>query len=265
MQIIGLFVKIFKMNKLRNKIAIITGGAGSIGMATAKLFLENGAKVMLVDLQEDDLQKAVKSLDSLHVKYCVPDVSKVADIARYANETVEKFGKIDVFFNNAGIEGVVKPLVDYPEDVVDKIIDINIKGVYLGNKYVLPLMNDGGSIILTSSVAGIVGFAGLSAYVTSKHAVVGIMRVSALEAAPRKIRVNSVHPSPVNNRMMRSIEEGASAGHAKEVQKQFEATIPLGRYAEPIEIANLVLFLGSDDSQFITGTTQIIDGGMCVQ
>ena len=109
------------------------------------------------------------------------------------------------------------------------------------------------------------GFAGLGAYVTSKHAVVGIMRVSAIEAAPRKIRVNSVHPSPVNNRMMRSIEEGASAGHAEQVKKQFEASIPLGRYAEPIEIAKLVEFLASDDSQFITGTTQVIDGGLVVQ
>lgn len=251
--------------KLQDKVAIITGGAGSIGMATARLFLENGAKVMLVDLFEESLKNAITNLNSENVKYCAADVSKLEDIRNYVNETVKQFGKIDVFFNNAGIEGVVKPLVDYPEDVFDKIVDINIKGVYLGNKYVLPHMNDGGSIILTSSVAGIVGFAGLSAYVTSKHAVVGIMRVSALEAAPRKIRVNSVHPSPVNNRMMRSIEEGASAGHAAEVQKQFEASIPLGRYAEPIEIANLVLFLASDDSQFITGTTQVIDGGMCVQ
>jgi NAD(P)-dependent dehydrogenase (short-subunit alcohol dehydrogenase family) len=117
---------------------------------------------------------------------------------------------------------------------------------------------------MTSSVYGIVGFAGICAYVTSKHAVVGLMRVSAIEAAPRKIRVNSVHPSPVNNRMMRSIEEGESVGHGEDVKKQLEATIPLGRYAEPIEIAKLVVFLASDDSQFITGTTQVIDGGMVV-
>ena len=170
-----------------------------------------------------------------------------------------------MFFNNAGIEGEVKPIVDYPEDIFDKVISINVKGTWLGNKYVLPQMNEGGSIIMTSSVAGIIGFAGLGAYVTSKHAVVGIMRTSAIEAAPFKIRVNSVHPSPVNNRMMRSIEEGASAGHGEEVKKQFEATIPLKRYAEPDEIAQLVLFLASDNSQFITGTTQVIDGGMCVQ
>ena len=253
------------MKRLENKVAIITGGAGSIGKITAKLFLEEGAKVFLVDSNEYDLKIVDDELEGSRIKYCVADVSKSEDVQRYVKEAVAEFGKIDIFFNNAGIEGVVKPLVDYPEDVFDKIMAVNVKGTWLGNKYVLPYMNDGGSIILTSSVAGIVGSAGLSAYVTSKHAIVGIMRVSAIEAAPRKIRVNSVHPSPVNNRMMRSIEEGASPKHGKEVQKQFEATIPLGRYAEPIEIAQLVVFLASDDSQFITGTTQIIDGGLVVQ
>ena len=253
------------MKKLENKVAIITGGSGSIGKITAKLFLDEGAKVMLVDITQDTLKKAVQELNSEHVKYCVADVSKAVDVENYINETVKLFGKIDVFFNNAGIEGVVKPITDYPEDVFDKVIAVNVKGIWLGNKYALPKMKDGGSIILTSSVAGILGFAGLSAYVASKHAIVGIMRTTAIEAASRKIRVNSVHPSPVNNRMMRSIEEGASAGHAEEVKKQFEASIPLGRYAEPIEIAKLVLFLASDDSQFITGTTQVIDGGMAAQ
>jgi NAD(P)-dependent dehydrogenase (short-subunit alcohol dehydrogenase family) len=253
------------MKKLENKIAVITGGSGSIGKTTAKLFLEAGAKVMLVDLSEETLKKTVQELNSEQVKYCVADVSKSKEVDHYIAETVKQFGKIDVFFNNAGIEGVVQPIVDYPEEIFDKVIAVNVKGIWLGNKYALPQMNDGGSIILTSSVAGVLGFAGLGAYVTSKHAVVGIMRTSAIEAAPRKIRVNSVHPSPVNNRMMRAIEEGASAGDGAAVQKQFEATIPLGRYAEPIEIAKLVLFLASDDSQFITGTTQIIDGGMCAQ
>jgi NAD(P)-dependent dehydrogenase (short-subunit alcohol dehydrogenase family) len=253
------------MRRLENKVAIITGGAGSIGKTTAKLFLEEGAKVFLVDVDEHELREVDDELDGSRITYCVADVSKSEDVQHYVNEAVKEFGKIDIFFNNAGIEGVVKPLVDYPDEMFDKIMAINVRGMWLGNKYVLPQMNDGGSIIMTSSVAGIVGFAGLGAYVTSKHAAVGIMRVSAIEAAPRKIRVNSVHPSPVNNRMMRSIEEGASAGNADVVKKQFEASIPLGRYAEPIEIAKLVLFLASDDSQFITGTTQIIDGGLVVQ
>lgn len=253
------------MKQLESKVAIITGGAGSIGKTTAKLFLEEGAKVLLVDINEEVLKEIVAEIGNKNLDYCVADVSKAVDVERYVNKAVSLFGKIDVFFNNAGIEGVVKPLIDYPEDVFDKVISINVKGIWLGNKYVLPKMNEGGSIIMTSSVAGLLGFANLGAYVTSKHAVVGIMRTTALEAAPLKIRVNSVHPSPVNNRMMRSIEEGASAGHGEDVKKQFEASIPLKRYAEPIEIAALVLFLASDNSKFITGTTQVIDGGMCAQ
>jgi NAD(P)-dependent dehydrogenase (short-subunit alcohol dehydrogenase family) len=253
------------MKRLENKVAVITGGAGSIGKITAKLFLEEGAKVFLVDVNEQELKAVYDALESSRMKYCLADVSKTEDVQHYVNEAVKAFGKIDIFFNNAGIEGLVKPLIDYPEDIFDKIMAVNVRGMWLGNKYILPQMNNGGSIIMTSSVAGIVGFAGLGAYVTSKHAVVGIMRVSAIEAAPRKIRVNSIHPSPVNNRMMRSIEEGASAGHAEDAKKQFEASIPLGRYAEPREIAQLVIFLASDDSQFITGTTQVIDGGLVVQ
>jgi NAD(P)-dependent dehydrogenase (short-subunit alcohol dehydrogenase family) len=126
-------------------------------------------------------------------------------------------------------------------------------------------MNDGGSIILTSSVAGLNGSANVSAYITSKHAIVGIMRSTAVEAAPRKIRVNSIHPSPIDNRMLRSLEEVFSPGKGEEVKKNLEATILLGRYAEPVESAKLVMFLASDDSQFITGTTQVIGGGISVQ
>ncbi|MCR9014279.1 SDR family NAD(P)-dependent oxidoreductase [Aquiflexum gelatinilyticum] len=253
------------MKKLENKVAIITGGAGSIGMTTAKLFLEEGAKVLLVDLEEEPLKKAVKELGGKAVQYCVADVTKSTDVQRYVDTAVKAFGKIDVFFNNAGIEGTVKPIIDYPEEMFDKVIAVNVRGVWLGNKYVLPHMNDGGSIIITSSVAGLLGSPNVSAYIISKHAGVGIMRATAVEAAPRKIRVNSVHPSPVDNRMMRSLEEGFSPGQGDAVKKQLELTIPLGRYAKPIEIAKLVLFLASDDSQFITGTTQVIDGGINVQ
>ena len=251
------------MKKLKDKVAVITGGAGSIGKVTAKLFLDEGAKVLLVDLDEDELKTAVKELQSEAVKYCVADVSKSHEVANYFTTAEKLFGKIDVFFNNAGIEGVVSPIVDYPEKEFDKVIAVNVRGSWLGNKYALPKMSSGGSIIMSSSVAGLKGFVNLGAYVTSKHAVVGVMRTSALEAAPRHIRVNSIHPGPVNNRMMRSIEEGITAGHASEVQAQFENTIPMGRYAEPIEIAKLALFLASDESRYITGTTQVIDGGMC--
>ena len=188
---------------------------------------------MLVDMNEDALKKTVEELGAKNVKYSAADVTKAGDVQRYVTDAVTAFGKIDVFFNNAGIEGVVKPTVDYPEDVFDKVIAVNVKGVFLGNKYVLPHMNDGGSIILTSSVAGIAGSLNVTAYIASKHAVVGMMRNLALEAAPRKIRVNTVNPSPVDNRMMRSLETGYGAGDAEGMKKAFENAIPLGRYAEP--------------------------------
>ena len=250
------------MKSLKNKVAIITGGAGSIGKTTAKLFLEEGAKVLLVDLNEDALKKTVEELGSEDVKYSAADVTKAEEVKRYVSEAIKAFGKIDVFFNNAGIEGVVKPVVDYPEDIFDKVLAVNVKGVWLGNKYVLPEMSDGGSIILTSSVAGISGSLDVSAYIASKHAVVGLMRNLALEAAPRKIRVNTINPSPVDNRMMRSLEDGFAPGQGEAAKKELEKMIPLGRYAEPVEIAQLVLFLAGNGSKFITGTTQVIDGGM---
>ncbi len=250
------------MNRLENKVAVITGGAGGIGMSTAKLFLSEGAKVMLIGRTEKTLRKAVADLDDINVDYCAADVSKASDTKRYIQKTMDTFGKIDIFFANAGIEGPFKPIADYPEDLFDTVISINLKGVWLGCKYAIPRMNEGGSVIITSSVAGLKGFAGLGAYVTSKHGVIGIMRVAALESAVRNIRVNSIHPGPVNTRMMRSIEKDISPDNAEKAKKGFEAGVPFGRYAEVEEIADLVLFLASDQSSYITGSTYVIDGGM---
>jgi len=250
------------MERLKDKVAIITGGAGGIGKATAKLFLEQGAKVVIVDLNIEILEKAVKDLNHENLSYCVGDVSKAKDVENYVKKTLDVYKKIDVFFNNAGIEGRVKPIADYPDDVFDKVIAVNLKGVWLGCKHVIPKMEEGGSVVITSSVAGLKGFAGLGAYVASKHAAVGIMRTAALEFAPRKIRVNTVHPAPVNNRMMRSIEGDSNPDNPGEVKKIFESSIPLNRYAESEEIAQLILFLASDESRYITGSTYVIDGGM---
>jgi NAD(P)-dependent dehydrogenase (short-subunit alcohol dehydrogenase family) len=248
--------------KLVNKTAIITGGAGSIGKTTAKIFLEEGAKVLLVDLEVKALKQTVEELSNENVHYCAANVAYTEDVKRYSVEAKKIFGAVDIFFNNAGIEGVVKPVTEYPEDEFDKVMAVNVKGVWLGNKYIIPLMVEGGSIILSSSVAGLSGTPNVSAYVASKHAIVGLMKSLTHEVAKRKIRVNTINPSPVDNRMMRSLEEGFSPGKGKEAKKGFEQTIPLGRYAKPEEIARLVLFLASDESRFITGATQLIDGGM---
>jgi NAD(P)-dependent dehydrogenase (short-subunit alcohol dehydrogenase family) len=254
------------MKPLHNKSIIITGGAGGIGKATAKMFLEEGGKdVLLVDINLKSLEQAKKELDHPGVHFFVADVSSAAEVKAYTDKSIELFGKLDTVFLNAGYEGLVKPLSDYPEDIFDKVISINVKGVWLGLKYAFPYMQkSGGSIIITSSVAGLTGTAQMMAYTTSKHAVIGTMRVAALEGAPFKIRVNSVHPGPVDNRMMRSLEEGFAPGAGGEVKKGFESQIPMGRYATNEDIASMVTFLASDKSSYITGSIQVIDGGFTI-
>ncbi|MBS4196612.1 SDR family NAD(P)-dependent oxidoreductase [Lederbergia citri] len=248
------------MERLSGKVAVITGGAGGIGKVTAERFLKEGAKVVLVDLFEESLHKAKEELDSFgEVLTVQADVSKESDVESYVKKAIEHFGKIDVFFNNAGIEGKVAPLVDQKMEDFDKVISVNVRGVFLGLKYVLPVMTKQGygSVINTSSVAGLDGSPGVSPYIASKHAVVGLTKASAIEVANANVRVNSIHPSPVNTRMMRSLEEGLNVE-----QETLAQSIPLGRYGESSDIANLVLFLASDESAFITGVQYRVDGGM---
>ncbi|TVP59265.1 MAG: SDR family oxidoreductase [Gemmatimonadales bacterium] len=253
--------------RLEDRIAVITGGAGGIGLATARRFLDEGAAgVHLVDLDADALEGAAAELDDNRVGWTAADVSKDADVARYTREAVERFGRIDILFLNAGVEGVVQPMTDYPEATYDQVMGVNVKGVWLGMKHGFPVLEKagGGSVIITSSVAGLMGTPNVSVYTTSKHATIGLMRSGALEGAPLGIRVNSIHPSPVDNRMMRSLEEGFAPGAATEAKKDFETRIPLGRYGTNEEMADLALFLASDESRFITGAVIPIDGGMTV-
>lgn len=252
------------MQRLKDKVAIITGGANGIGLAAAKRFLSEGAKVMIVDNDSAALRRATEELSSPKLRQCQADVSQRADVEKYVEATLAAFGGIDIFFNNAGVEGTVSPIASYPEAEFDRIVAVNIKGVWLGCQYVLPKMNEGGSVIITSSVAGLKGFAGLGAYVASKHAEVGMMRVAALENADRKIRVNSIHPGPVETQMMRHIEQQLSAEAPEKAKDGFVAQIPFGRYALAEEIADLALFLSCDESRYITGNTHVIDGGMIV-
>lgn len=253
------------MGRLEGQVAVITGGSGGIGKETGKLFLQEGAKVALVDLNQEALTEAEKELSgSGELLTIQADVSKEEEVQQYVQKTLDQFGTIDIFFNNAGIEGKVAPITEQSVEDFDQVYNVNVRGVFLGLKHVLPVMTEkeSGSIINMSSVAGLMGAPGVAPYVTSKHGVVGLTKVAALEAAQAKVRVNSVHPSPVNTRMMRSLEKGFNPEDANAAKEQQEASIPLARYGESEDVAKLVLFLASDDSKFITGSQYRVDGGL---
>jgi NAD(P)-dependent dehydrogenase (short-subunit alcohol dehydrogenase family) len=251
------------MGRLDSKVAVITGGSGGIGAAAGRLFVREGARVLLVDLHEELLRQAVQSIGTNAVSCAVADVTQPEQVQAYVRTAVERYGGIDISLQNAGIEGIVQPITDYPIEIFDTVMAVNVRGVWLGIKYTLPEMQKrgGGSIIITSSVAGIRGAAGVSAYITSKHAVIGLMRTAALEGAEHKIRVNTVNPAPIETRMMRSLEEGFAPGAASHAKERFAATVPLQRYGTPEEVANLMLFLASDESRYCTGGVYMVDGG----
>jgi NAD(P)-dependent dehydrogenase (short-subunit alcohol dehydrogenase family) len=251
-----------RLKRLDDKVCIITGGAGSIGMATARLFLEEGAKVMLVDLKHADLDRAAASLGGGDVATIAADVTKADSIGAAVEATVARWGKIDVLFSNAGNFGLVAPIGAYPEDVFDAVYAVHVKGAFLACKYATPHMNDGGSIVITSSVAGVRGDPGVYAYITAKHAQVGLMRCLAKELAPRRIRVNTVHPGPVENTFQQAVEADLGKLIQRDGAAFFNEMIPLGRHGLPDEIAQSVLYLASDQSSFTTGALLMVDGGM---
>ncbi len=252
------------MTRLEGKTAVITGGAGGIGKQAGKVFSDEGANVLLVDLDETALQETANEIANTKVKYCAADVSSPEDTKRYIQAASDSFGGIDILVANAGIEGQVQPIVDYDIDTFDKVMSVNVRGVWLGLKYAAPEIQKrgGGSIVITSSVAGVRGAEGVSAYIASKHAVIGLMKTAALEMAPMNIRVNTVNPAPVNTRMMRSLEEGFQPNDPGQVKEMMSAMVPLRRYAEPIEIAKIMLFLASEESSYCSGGVYMVDGGM---
>lgn len=251
------------MSRLEDKVAVITGGAGGIGKAAGKLFAEQGANVLLVDLDEEHLKAACSEIGSNRVSYQVADVTKSADNETMIRVAEERYGGVDILLANAGIEGDVTPIVDYEEARFDQVMAVNVKGPFLGLKAAIPAIEKrgGGSIVITSSVAGVGGSPNIAPYVTSKHAVIGMMKSAAKECASMNIRVNTVNPSPVETRMMRSLEAGMSPDDAEQVRDRIRSSIPLGRYGEPEDIAKVMLFLASDDSEFVTGSVFMADGG----
>ena len=251
------------MGRLNDKTAVITGGAGGIGRAAAALFAAEGANVLIADLHEDALAAAAEEAASNRISYCVADVTKAADNERMFATAHERYGGVDILLANAGIEGVVAPIVEMDEADFDRVIDVNVKGVWLGLKHGIPHIakRGGGSIVITSSVAGLSGTPSIAPYGASKHAVIGLMRAAARECAAANIRVNTVNPAPVETRMMRSLERGMAPDDPESARQRIAETIPLGRYAEPLDIAKVMLFLASDDAAFVTGSVYKADGG----
>ncbi len=249
--------------RLSDKTAIVTGAAGGIGRAVTEMFTQNGCNVLAVDLHESDLREHVDSGGNSRSSHFVADVSRFEDNAAMVEAANDRYGGVDILIANAGIEGQVRPILDYDDEMFDRVLAVNVKGVWNGMRAAVPSMIErgGGSIVITSSVAGLRGGAGLSPYCTSKHAVIGLMRSAAKEFANAGVRVNTVNPSPVETRMMRSLEDGMMPNDRESAKQRITATIPLQRYAQPSEIAQVMLFLASDESSFVTGAVYTVDGG----
>ena len=251
------------MTRLREKVCVITGGAGGIGRAAGALFLAEGAKVVLVDIDEAGLQETARALKSKALECVTADVSKPAQVRKYVRAALDRFGRIDAFVSNAGVEGTVKSIPRYPDRVFDQVMAVNVKSAWLGLKQIIPQMkNTGGSIIITSSYAGLRGVVGVSAYVASKHALIGLMRSAALECAHLGIRVNAVAPGPIDDRMMHSLEQDMAPQEQERARERIRRGVPLKRYGTPQEAAQVMLFLASDESGFCTGGVYVMDGGI---
>src|SRR5882757_1878786 len=232
------------------KVALVTGGGNGIGRATSAAFARQGAKVVVVDRDDAGAEATAGIIrqnggDAIAV---TADVTKSKEVKSYVRTAIEKYGRIDCFFNNAGIEGRLAATAEYDEAVFDQVFGVNLKGVFLGLRHVLPQMirQGCGAVVNTASVAGLVGTPGMSAYVASKHAVLGLTKAAAGEVARQGIRVNAVCPGPVDTRMIHSLEEQLSPGNPKAVEARYQASLPTGRYTTVEEIANMVLFLCSE-------------------
>lgn len=249
--------------ELQDKVAIITGGTSGIGRDTAVLFAQHGAKVVVAGRRQAEGEETVKQVraaggDGFFVK---TDVAKAGDVESLVKKTVEKFGRVDTAFNNAGIEGTWVPIADQTEADWDNLIDINLKGVWLCLKYEIQQMlkqGKGGTIVNMSSVAGLMGAAGAAPYCASKHGVIGLTRTAALECAHQKIRVNAVCPAVIETPM------GERLFGEPEAKQWALSKHPIGRFGKPMEIAEAVLWLCSEKSSFMTGHYIVLDGGFLV-
>lgn len=250
--------------RLDGKVAVVTGAAGVIGAATMRLLAERGARIVAVDRKAQDLQTAIKDLPTSAQAFAVSaDVTDEAEVSEYVRATVDKFGTIDVFYNNAGIEGDIAPIPKYSLETFRRVIDVNVVGVFLGLKHVLPVMlkQNKGSIINTASIAGLIGSPDIAVYSASKHAVIGLTKSAALECTGTGVRVNCVCPGLIDSRMLSAIIEGRNPNNAPVPNARVVERIPARRLGQPSEVASMVAFLASDEASYVSGSAYTVDGG----
>jgi NAD(P)-dependent dehydrogenase (short-subunit alcohol dehydrogenase family) len=248
--------------RFAGKVAVITGAAGGIGSAVARRMSAEGALLALVDRDAGALAAVAGPLGALAI---TADVTVETEVQAYVQQALAELGGIHLFFNNAGIEGTPTPLVDLTAAAFDTVMAVNTRGVFLGLREVLRVMQrqgQGGAIVNTASQAGIRGGAGMAPYIASKHAVIGLTKTAALEAAPFKVRVNAVAPGFIDTRMMHSLNAARSPHDPAIARRATISRTPWGRMGTADEVAALVTWLLSDDAEYITGSVQLIDGGV---
>jgi NAD(P)-dependent dehydrogenase (short-subunit alcohol dehydrogenase family) len=247
------------------KVVLITGAGNGIGRAASLGFASRGAKVVVVDHDQAAGEATVGILRQQgdDAFFVAADVTQSADVQNYVKLALEKYGAIDCFHNNAGIEGGIGPTHQYDEAMFDRVMAVNVKGVFLGLRHVLPVMlkQGRGAIVNTASVAGLVATPGMPAYVASKHAVIGLTKTAAGEVARSGVRVNCVCPGPIDTRMIHSLETMLDPDDPASIGRRYQSNIPLGRYGTAEEVANVVIFLASDMASNITGAHYVVDGG----
>jgi NAD(P)-dependent dehydrogenase (short-subunit alcohol dehydrogenase family) len=250
--------------RLDGRIALVTGAAGVIGAATMRLLAERGARIIAVDRNQQQLQTAIRDLPgSAQALAVTADVTQEGEVAGYVRGAIDKFGAIDVFYNNAGIEGDIASIVNYSLESFRRVLDVNVVGVFLGLKHVLPVMlkQNRGSIINTASIAGLIGSAEVAAYSASKHAVIGLTKSAAQECMATGVRVNCVCPGLIDSRMLSAIITGRNPGNVPIPTDKIVDRIPARRLGQASEVASVVAFLASDEASYVSGSAYTVDGG----